>query len=924
MQEDELYKPLDTDVWNKVQTLFDTLVELPAEQQESSVDDLNTTDEIKSWLHKLLRGDRREHGILDQSIQNIAGALINEGASFEQEKNWIGEQLGLYRIVGELGRGGMSLVMLAERADGRFEKQVALKLIRSGPYTSISADRLNEETRILAKLQHPNIAYLLDAGVSEEGVAFTAMELCHGCSLTEHCATNNLSIEERLLLLRVICQAVDYAHQNLIVHRDLKPSNILVQTDGVPKLVDFGIAGILNKSSESTIWGALLTPSYAAPEQFDSEEVTTASDIYALGSLMYELLTGRQPFDESYDDLGQLRQAKQNNEYVLPSVRVLHEKQGNVATGLTPNALHKQLKGDLDAIVQRAMSGDKSRRYASAQSMSNDIGRFFKREPVKARNGGRSYQLGRWLQRHKLATAATAGIVFSLMAGLAVALWQANVAQTNATRAETVQEFLVEMFTVADPFMNQEKPIPVNTLVGRQTERIKIAFADQPEIRLVLQRLLADVQSSLGNYKESEQIYSDILQTLETNQASLEVKAEVYSQMANQLLLQGDNPEKALDMADKAISMVPLGGSEVTTAIKVLQGKSNILSEIGRIPESVAIFEMAMEYEQDIPLSDGGKKLLGSLYMDLSSDYADIGRIDDALIAHGKGMAIFSQVYPDQHPEVADAYSTLGRIRNTAQEYEEGLKAFNVAVKQRRSIFGPKHTVTLRTESWFAITLGRMGCLTQGIEYYESVIDRFNETYGAEHISTVRALQNLTGMKRNVFAHESALSDINQVLAFYGNQSEVARHDAGYALALTTKGHLLYDLGDRLEGQQILKEALEILRAELGEDHKYYFQTQLGYLPVLLDLKQNDEAMVYAQSLYEKLEKQLGSESQVTARAALLLAASHKQVGDESRADQLRNQYAISAEAVDQVLAPQPIKEQVIESQCELASEIDL
>ena len=339
--------------------------------------------------------------------------------------------IGAYRIVRELGRGGMGTVFLAVRADAQFEQRVAIKLIKRGMDSDAVLQRFRHERQILAGLDHPNIARLLDGGSTPDGLPYFVMEYVDGLPIDDYCRARALTIQARLLLFRQVCAAVAYAHQHLVIHRDIKPSNILVTADGVPKLLDFGIARLIEAGDDAatvpTVFGSqAMTPQYASPEQLRGARVTTVSDVYALGVLLFELLTGQRPYDATGKSNEDLRELLSRTEPVKPSVIA--------ATGDAVSA--RRLAGDLDAIVLTALRHDPSERYASVALLDEDVRRHLAALPVAARGDSWTYRAARFVRRRKVGVAAAAAILITLIGGVIATSWQARVAQAERARAE--------------------------------------------------------------------------------------------------------------------------------------------------------------------------------------------------------------------------------------------------------------------------------------------------------------------------------------------------------------------------------------------------------------------------------------------------------------------------------------------------------
>ena len=338
-------------------------------------------------------------------------------------------RIGPYRLEKVISRGGMGEVWLAARADGQFEQKVALKLVRSGPVSEWLLPRFHQERQMLAQLNHPNIARLLDGGVSQAGQPYLAMEYVEGESIVDYCERRALPVRARLMLFQQLCSAVEYAHRNLIVHRDIKPANVLVTAEGVPKLLDFGIATLLKDNGEQQTRGLtqaglrLLTPEYASPEQVRGLPVNTATDVYSLGALLYVLLSGKMPYSFASDSAGEME-------------RVICEAQAPPPSEVAPPAVAKALAGDLDTILLKTLEKDPSRRYSSVEQFSADIQRHLDGLPIQARPQTLVYKAGRFIRRNRGAVAATVLVGLLLTGGLAAALWQAHIARTERLLAE--------------------------------------------------------------------------------------------------------------------------------------------------------------------------------------------------------------------------------------------------------------------------------------------------------------------------------------------------------------------------------------------------------------------------------------------------------------------------------------------------------
>ena len=378
--------------------------------------------ELRAEVERLLEAHHHASAFVGGAvagIERVAAALPANG-----------RQIGVYRIVRELGRGGMGTVYLGERADAQFEMRVAIKLIKRGMDSDAVLQRFRHERQILAGLDHPNIARLLDGGTTDDGLPYFVMEYVDGEPIDQYCRTRQLALDQRLHLFRDVCAAVSYAHQHLVVHRDIKPSNILVTTDGVPKLLDFGIAKLLDPGEEpstlATLFGAqAMTPQYASPEQLHGERITTVSDVYALGVMLYELLAGARPYDVTAKSPDEIRRIVA--EVAKPSAMAARRGEG---------VMFRRLRGDLDAITMTAMRRDPAERYASVALFAEDLRRHAEGLPVVARGDLWMYRTARFVRRRKLGVAAAAAIVITLIGGVIATSWQMQVARAERARAE--------------------------------------------------------------------------------------------------------------------------------------------------------------------------------------------------------------------------------------------------------------------------------------------------------------------------------------------------------------------------------------------------------------------------------------------------------------------------------------------------------
>jgi serine/threonine-protein kinase len=414
------------DTQNRLRELFERVLDVRAAERNAWIDAHASSPAEGDALRRLLAADGGS-GFLDTPASEHASRFAADEVAAE---GLIGQHIGAFRLLRTLGSGGMAAVFLGERFGVDFKQHVAIKLLRRGLYSELEQRLFQRERQVLASLDHPNIARLVDGGVTEAGIPYLVMEHVDGVPITQYADAHALDVRARLVLFLAVCRTVEAAHRSLIVHRDIKPSNILVEAEGTIKLLDFGIAKLLDEDDAGATVG-VYTPEYAAPEQISGGAITTATDVYGLGVLLHELLLGLRPL---------------GNPTRRPSSRSAEAPADHVARAFDPAQLRKQLRGDLDNILLKALDAEPKRRYASAGALADDIERHLEHRPVIAHPPSRLYRTLKFVQRHRGGVALTCVFVVGLIAALGAALWQAQVARREAERANTVRDFVQGIF----------------------------------------------------------------------------------------------------------------------------------------------------------------------------------------------------------------------------------------------------------------------------------------------------------------------------------------------------------------------------------------------------------------------------------------------------------------------------------------------
>ncbi len=476
---------MQTDRWTRLAELFEAAVALSPGTRATFLERECADDpDLRTELESLLQANDASGAFLEQPPGPAAETSAAYGLLPE------GTILGHWRVLRLIGRGGMGEVYEASRAEGDFEQRVAIKLTR---LESGQLERFSAERQLLARLKHPRIARLLDGGVAPDGRPYFVMEYIEGQAITHYCAASKADLSERLAVFRQVCDAVAYAHRHLIVHRDIKPSNVLVDAEGRTHLLDFGIAKPLDKGIGGTgasagITTPVLTPDYAAPEQLAGEPVTTATDVYALGVLLFELLTGRRPWVIEGQPLARALHTLLER----PAPRASHVA---AETKAAPVAVYL-IQGDLDAIIGKCLRREAQHRYATVEGLKLDIDRAVHGDPVAARGDARMYVFGRFLRRYRWVTASVAALVLTLSGGIIATTWQANRAQREAQRANVTKDFLISVFRASDPRIASDKPrdqITAKELLDLSVDRVATEFAADPSTQLELLGVASEI-----------------------------------------------------------------------------------------------------------------------------------------------------------------------------------------------------------------------------------------------------------------------------------------------------------------------------------------------------------------------------------------------------------------------------------------------
>ncbi len=772
------------------------------------------------------------------------------------------QRAGPYRIVRELGQGGMSTVYLARRDDGHFEQDVALKLVRSGIDEALLIHRFRSERQILASLNHPNIARLFDGGVTDSGRPYLIMEYVDGQSIDRYCDARFLSLDDRLRLFQTVVETVQYAHTNLVVHRDLKPSNILVTNKGQVKLLDFGIAKLLDADAPATAVTQtglrLMTPEYAAPEQIKGDRITTATDVYQLGVMLYHLLTGHRPYRLANTSTYEIERAVCEKEPTRPSTVVAQVEeitQGEATLRITPEAvtqmratelhvLQRTLSGDLDAILLKALRKEPEHRYATAEAFASDIQRYLAGHPVKARRGTWSYRARKFVRRNAWGV-ATLLLILALITGYAVTFLiqaqqvaqQRDRAQTEADKAEEVTEFLIDLFALADPEATNIEEITARQLLDQGARQVR-AFGTQPQTQAQLLVAIGRVYEKLGLYDESEQLLDSSLtlrrQLFPSPHPEL---AEGRYHLAQTLFLAGDyaRAESLVHEALATWTLLPESQAQQAEGLILL---ATLLEEKGDYAAADSLNHKALHLQRGVfgkehpAIADALSNLAG-----LRRDQGDHAGADSL---YRQALAMQRTLLGETHLDVAATLNNMAALRMLQGSYPAADSLYEQSLGILRQNLGNAHPDLARVLNNLGVLRQRMGRLTAAEPLLQRALAIRKQFLDPEHAGMAVAYYNLASVYQDQGNYAAAESLYHQALAIdrtvYGDES------ADVAIDLTKLASLFHDKGDLNKAAETYAQALEIGRQTLPPEHPRLGNILVGYGRVHVDLGQAAEA----------------------------------------------------------------------------------
>jgi eukaryotic-like serine/threonine-protein kinase len=800
--------------WERVWEIFDEVAGLPDAARLEA-------------LNRLCQGDAK---LRDDILQLLLAA--NEQPQFERRmvhakavlavdwmreiddggENLVGERMGAWRAVREIGRGGMGVVFLGERIDDEFEQRAAIKVLTLPTLGLL--ERFRQERRILARFEHPCIARLIDGGLTETHLPYFVMEYVEGEKITDFCAARRLALKDRLLLFEQVCDAVQYAHEHLVVHRDLKPSNILVSHDGLPKLLDFGVAKILtpdeNPADERT--GAqFITRAYAAPEQIRGDLVTTATDVYALGAVLYEVLTEqRLRRDDSIVDV--------ENEIRLPSAVA--------AENDVVRSYQFDMRGDLDRVVRKALQIDPARRYSSASALSDDLRNFRTNRPVSATPAHWRYRMGKFARRHRITVVAAALLLATIIAGIAGVVWEsrktheqalrataeARNAEEQAQRARAVRDFTVGVLGQIKPDATQGKPVVVRNLLDNAVAQLKANSETPRSVNADILNVLAELYLELGDYDQSERLLHDA-GSGSGDTLPPEVRARTLLGLAATTWRRGGYP-LAREYLHAALNIAQPGAPT----------NEPLISDIRHMIDAVEVDSRGSQAEPDVRNTLAyDQRVFGPTSEQVERDWETLAWV----LMHGRkfvemekaidhALLIAHDRHGDRHTTIARALEALAYEKTANLDFEGAERTLRQALSIDTTLLGEFHPDALRVQWQLLSVLAEEGRFSEVLPLHQVNLRHEREILGDDSSTVALTYTSIGELQRELGRFDEAEVSLEQARAIWSRIDSV--DDAEISNVDTDLGSVFFLEGQYGRAETTLNNALTIARKYFPEN----------------------------------------------------------------------------------------------------------
>jgi serine/threonine protein kinase len=887
---------LDGDTWRRLSSILDEVLDLSPEEVPGALDRLcGGESPIREQILAILATDAKAEGYLTRTarramLEDAARGVEGEFATLE------GRLFGPWKLGREIGRGGMGVVYLGERADGAFEQRVAIKVLGRDVGDSDRLARFRQERQILARLEHPNIARLVDGGVTDDGFWWFAMEHVVGSPITSWCEARKLEPTRVIELFQQACHAVQYAHRNLVIHRDLKPGNILVSEAGVVKLLDFGIAKILDPDGTrlpgtEPVTAAAMTPPYAAPEQIRGEPPTTATDVYALGVVLYELLTGSSPYRRTTGTLEEMRRAILEEEPEAPSRRLQRDRSPGHRIGWA-----RVLGRDLDSITLAAMRKEPEQRYASVEALSDDLDRRRGGRPVRATGRRFGYVASKFVRRNRVPVTLAALAFLALLAGLYSTSRERDRARVEAAKAMELKEFALSLFRVSIPGEGHGSNVTARQLVDRGAERVERELRGNPTVQAEMFDLLGSVYKSLDLFPQAIAMYGKSVSLRRRNGAPDTLLAASLRELGSSTYESGDYARgepplrEALALERRRFGEVHQRVALVLGELAVLKQRSGAMAEA----ESLSRAVLRVDSLTDGPQSPSTAIDLGNLGMLLYYDsrykeaipyvvrsleirqrtlgrghlltadaidqvancLAEVGELDSSITLGREALAIRRRWLAPDNPDIAHSLDNIAMHLALVGKLAEAERDQREALAIQSKSLDPGDPVLAQGYNDLAVTLYREGQLDSAGTHFREALRVWAKSLPPTHNNVLTCRNNLGVVYRETGHYAESERTLRAVLA---ERLRTLRPD--HLDVAATQYHLgrLYVMSSRpREAEPLLRRAIEIRGGALGEDDPRVAEVKLALGNGLVAMGRNTEGRALIHESLEIAETRLG------------------------------------------------------------------
>lgn len=869
---------MDIGRWHRIGAVFDQIVDAPASQRDALLavhcaGDYALRQEVEALLAADAGGDA-----LDQRVPQLRIAVAAQWVR-DSEAAPLGTTIGCWRVQRELGRGGMGVVMLAERIDGQFEQRAALKLIRRGMDSEAVLARFLRERQILARLSHPNIARLLDGGLSADGRPYFVMEYVEGAPLLDYCAAHSLSLRARLKCVLQICAALQFAHRQLIVHLDIKPSNVIV-ADGNVKLLDFGIAKLLGGGTAEpdiqtrTHVQRPFTPGYASPEQLLGEPVSTATDVHGIGCLLYELLTGHRVLGQGDPGSAQAPWQLARGEPLPPS------KAAGDSPAL-PDIPARRLRGDLDTIILKSLRREPDRRYLTVEALADDLRRWLDGHPIAARRDTLIYRSGKFIARHRVSVpVAVLGLV-GLIAITAFALSQASRARAHALRAQAVTRYLVDVFQVADPKgMPGGLKLSAREVLDAGAKRMQLQLAQQPQLEASFSAVLGTIYQGLGENDQAVALLQRSLVLRALDEGDDVSRADTLSLLARAQYEKGDYRAASIASVEALAEHRASGSHDGAVVAQDLALQGEIARRQGEFMAGKSLLKQALALSRATLKSPHAQ--IAAQLNQLAALYGDMNRIDQATELTEQSLAMFRALYGENHLDVAENLVNLGVFRMQTDHLAQALPVFDEAIAIYRRLLPSDHPLLALALANEARAFDRLQRYREADPLYREALAMQRRVLGKSHPDLATTLNNLAVLRMHLDDFSGSADFSREAMAIWASQGKPE-----HPFALISKGHLaaaLRESGDLIQAESVTRQVLASRRRQLGEKSRAVAIT-LDDLGIVLRLSGHADQAVVQQQLAQHMRAGLSDvPPREDAIARIQYALSESAAGDQKSA----------------------------------------